>query len=191
MSEVLQKLRQVTSEGTPSTTSLPALADGLMPLDLRAGQTISQSAPQASPANLLVLPEQGKEKTMNDTSCRTLSNLLSNAMAIYSSEARANISSELKGAGTPALVSEWINTEWTNPEWLYCRDDKWRPIKPGVKPLVDGVPRRVVPSNDRNTEALEIDCENTQEARVMRLKGYGNAIVPQVAAQFIKAFMNV
>jgi DNA (cytosine-5)-methyltransferase 1 len=115
----------------------------------------------------------------------------SDASAIYSREARANISSELKGAGTPALVSEWINTEWTNPEWLYCRDDKWRPIKPGVKPLVDGVPRRVVPSNDRNTEALEIDCENTQEARVMRLKGYGNAIVPQVAAQFIKAFMNV
>lgn len=110
----------------------------------------------------------------------------SDASAIYNSEARANIPSELKGAGTPALVSER-----TNSEWLYCRDDKWRPIKPGVKPLVDGVPSRVVPSSDRSTEALEIDCENTQEARVMRLKGYGNAIVPQVAAQFIKAFMSV
>lgn len=28
----------------------------------------------------------------------------------------------------------------------------------------------------------------TQEARAMRLKGYGNAIVPAVAAEFIKAF---
>jgi hypothetical protein len=34
-----------------------------------------------------------------------------------------------------------------------------------------------------------IDPDNTQEARVMRLKGYGNAIVPQVAASFIKAFI--
>jgi hypothetical protein len=29
-----------------------------------------------------------------------------------------------------------------------------------------------------------------QEARVMRLKGYGNAVVPQVAAEFIKAFIS-
>jgi len=31
----------------------------------------------------------------------------------------------------------------------------------------------------------------TQEARVMRLKGYGNAIVAQVAAEFISAFMEL
>ena len=34
-----------------------------------------------------------------------------------------------------------------------------------------------------------INPNATQEARVMRLKGYGNAIVPQVAAEFIKAFI--
>jgi hypothetical protein len=38
-----------------------------------------------------------------------------------------------------------------------------------------------------NSEA--IDANNTQEARVMRLKGYGNAIVPQAASSFIQAFM--
>ena len=64
-------------------------------------------------------------------------------------------------------------------EWLYCRDGKYRPIESGLKPLVDGVPRGVVHSSDPR---------NTQEARAMRLKGYGNAIVPQVAAEFIKAF---
>jgi hypothetical protein len=30
---------------------------------------------------------------------------------------------------------------------------------------------------------------STGEARKMRLKGYGNAIVPQVAAAFIRAFI--
>lgn len=45
-------------------------------------------------------------------------------------------------------------------------DGKWRRIKPGIEPLAHGVP-----------------------ARVGKLRGYGNAIVPQVAAEFIAAFM--
>lgn len=65
--------------------------------------------------------------------------------------------------------------------WIYCRDGKYRPIESGLKPLVDGVPRGMVHSSDPR---------NTQEARAMRLKGYGNAIVPQVAAEFISAFMD-
>lgn len=65
-------------------------------------------------------------------------------------------------------------------EWIYCRDNKYRPVESGLKPLVDGVSRGMVHSSDPR---------NTQEARVMRLKGYGNAIVPQVAAEFIRAFM--
>lgn len=89
------------------------------------------------------------------------------------------------------LESERPNTEWDNPEWIYCRDSKYRPIKPCIKPLVDGVSERMGRGGDTSTETSEIDCENTQEARVMRLRGYGNAIVPQVAAEFIKAFMVV
>jgi len=34
------------------------------------------------------------------------------------------------------------------------------------------------------------DPQNTAEARVMRLKGYGNAIVPQVAQVFIEAYLD-
>lgn len=67
-------------------------------------------------------------------------------------------------------------------EWLYCRDGKYRPIESGIKPLVDGVPRGMVHSGDPR---------NTQEARAMRLKGYGNAIVPTLAAEFIKSYMEV
>jgi DNA (cytosine-5)-methyltransferase 1 len=78
-------------------------------------------------------------------------------------------------------------TEWHNPDWIYCRDNKYRPIKPSIKPLVDGVSERVVRSGDSSTS---IDADNTQEARLMRLKAYGNAIIPQVAAAFICAFMD-
>lgn len=54
---------------------------------------------------------------------------------------------------------------WGSPDWLFCRDGFWRPVEPGAFPLADGVP-----------------------ARVGRLRGYGNAIVPQVAAEFITSF---
>ena len=75
---------------------------------------------------------------------------------------------------------------WSEPDWLYCRDEKYRPIKPSIEPLANGLPRGMGYSSDPSEP---IDADNTQEARVMRLKGYGNAIVPQVAASFIKAFI--
>ena len=55
---------------------------------------------------------------------------------------------------------------WRDPDWLYCRDGKWRPIKSGLEPLVNGVP-----------------------GRVGKLRAAGNAIVPQVAAEFIAAYL--
>jgi DNA (cytosine-5)-methyltransferase 1 len=58
------------------------------------------------------------------------------------------------------------NSFWGTTDWLYCRDGKWRPVESGTFPLADGVP-----------------------GRVGLLRGYGNAIVPQVAAEFIRAFM--
>lgn len=57
---------------------------------------------------------------------------------------------------------------WRDPEWIYCRDKKYRPIKPGTFPLAHGV-----------------------SARVAKLRGIGNAIVPQVAAQIIGAYMEL
>lgn len=73
-------------------------------------------------------------------------------------------------------------------EWIYCRDNKHRPIKPGIQPLVDGVARGMVYSSD---PSAQIDPNKTAEARAMRLKGYGNAIQTQTAIAFITAFMSV
>ena len=57
------------------------------------------------------------------------------------------------------------NGFWQDVDWLLCRDGKWRTVEPGTFPLAHGV-----------------------SARVGRLRGYGNAIVPQAAAEFIQAF---
>jgi DNA (cytosine-5)-methyltransferase 1 len=55
---------------------------------------------------------------------------------------------------------------WSGIKWIECSDGKARPIKPGLEPLAHGL-----------------------SGRVQQLRAYGNAIVPQVAAEFIKAFM--
>ena len=56
---------------------------------------------------------------------------------------------------------------WTDSQLAHCRDGKTRrvPTEPAFFPLAHGVP-----------------------ARVVRLRGYGNAIVPQCAAEFIAAY---
>nr|WP_297388328.1 DNA cytosine methyltransferase [uncultured Roseateles sp.] len=56
---------------------------------------------------------------------------------------------------------------WRDADWLLCRDGRWRPVEPGTFPLAHGIP-----------------------SRVGLLRGYGNAIVPQVAAAFIDAYVN-
>ena len=57
---------------------------------------------------------------------------------------------------------------WESADWLFCTDGgKWRPVEPGTQPMAHGV-----------------------SSRVGRLRGYGNAIVPQVAAKFIQSLGN-
>jgi DNA (cytosine-5)-methyltransferase 1 len=72
--------------------------------------------------------------------------------------------------------------------YIPCADGKARPIKPGIEPLVDGLPKSLVRGGDTS---MAPDADNSAEARAMRLKGYGNAIVPQVAATFVKSVMDV
>ena len=75
---------------------------------------------------------------------------------------------------------------WSNCDWLQCSDGKARSIKSGLSPLVDGTPPDLV--QGRNTG---VQTEETKEARIMRLKGYGNAIVAPLATEFIKVCMEV
>jgi DNA (cytosine-5)-methyltransferase 1 len=54
---------------------------------------------------------------------------------------------------------------WGDADWLWCRDQKYRPVEPGTFPLAHESP-----------------------APVGRLRGYGNAIVAEQAAEFIAAY---
>lgn len=75
---------------------------------------------------------------------------------------------------------------WGTFDLIRCTDGKARRIEPGTFPLVARLPKGVVCGGD---SSLPINPQATAEGRVMRLKGYGNAIVPQLASEFIKAFL--
>lgn len=89
-----------------------------------------------------------------------------------------NIGGGTTGVGTREIVlpagvvtndaASPTNGFWRDADWLFCHDGKWRPVKPGLKPLVNGL-----------------------AGRVGQLRAYGNAIVAPVAEAFIKAYMGV
>ena len=70
--------------------------------------------------------------------------------------------SRWNGSGLPERPGHWDDVEF-----IPCIDGKARPVKPGVCLLAHGIP-----------------------GRVAQLRGLGNAIVPQVAATFIAAFLD-
>ena len=74
-----------------------------------------------------------------------------------------NKATEAAGHGRPAESAGF----WSGAEWIGCRDKKARLIEPGIEPLAHGI-----------------------SARVVRLRAYGNAIVPQTAAAFVGAFLD-
>ncbi|HCM3124988.1 TPA: DNA cytosine methyltransferase [Klebsiella aerogenes] len=77
-----------------------------------------------------------------------------------------------------------VNGFWRDADWLLCRDGKWRPVEPGTFPLVDGTAARL---GRVEPGVAKVASSN----RVGRLKGYGNAINAQAAAEFIRAYVEV
>ncbi|WP_426723763.1 DNA cytosine methyltransferase [Enterobacter cloacae complex sp. 302F9] len=77
-----------------------------------------------------------------------------------------------------------VNGFWRDADWLLCRDGKWRPVEPGTFPLVDGAAARL---GRVESGVARVASSN----RVGRLKGYGNAINAQAAAEFIRAYLEV
>jgi DNA (cytosine-5)-methyltransferase 1 len=80
----------------------------------------------------------------------------------------ANPGGEPQGLGSAAGWQAWTCRQpWEQSEAVEC-EDGWRRIEPGASPLVTGIP-----------------------ARLDKIRGYGNAIVPQLAAEFIGAAMSL
>ena len=82
---------------------------------------------------------------------------------------------------------------WSDYLWLPCADGKSRRV--GIRPsaVADGIPGGMDASGQAGLAQVEtIEILTThEEGRAMLLKGYGNAIVPEVAAVFIRACMGV
>jgi DNA (cytosine-5)-methyltransferase 1 len=69
-----------------------------------------------------------------------------------------------EGRSLPARGRDSERSPWSPSGAVWCRDGKWRHVEPGAFPLAHGI-----------------------SSRVGRLRAYGNAIVPQLAAVFIQA----
>lgn len=72
------------------------------------------------------------------------------------------VAAPVYGTGTPVSAGA-LHGFWQDADWPLCRDGKWRPVESGSFPLANGLPSAMV-----------------------RLRGYGNAINPWQAAQFIE-----
>jgi DNA (cytosine-5)-methyltransferase 1 len=84
---------------------------------------------------------------------------------------------------------------WRDAKWIWCRDEKHRPIEPGTSPLAHGLPRGMGNLPDDVQRLAELaglskqSLKNAKHYRKSSLHGYGNAIVPQVASEFIRAYL--
>ena len=87
--------------------------------------------------------------------------------------------------GTDSQRSIAASDPWSDYTIGHYRDGKARRIGRGIFPLAYGVPR----SMGQGQSGLRRILRSASGNRKGRLKGYGNAIVPQLAAVFIRAFM--
>lgn len=74
---------------------------------------------------------------------------------------------------------------WRDADWLFCRDGKWRPAERSFFGLDDGLSGGLVHGGAFVPASHPLAPSHKDARRVMRLRGYGNAIVPQAAAEAI------
>jgi DNA (cytosine-5)-methyltransferase 1 len=76
------------------------------------------------------------------------------------------------------------NGFWRAADWLFCRDGKWRPVEPGTFPLAHEL------APDVGCDGPGAPAYRPQDQAPWRagmLRGYGNAIVAELAAEFVRA----
>ncbi len=102
----------------------------------------------------------------------------------------AGIQQKVDGAGEAREpVSALRSGSWNDYEWILCGDNKIRRIpsaKSGICELVDGIPNDPL---QKHYEGVPIVTAQKVQGRAALLHALGNAIVPEVAARFIRATM--
>jgi hypothetical protein len=85
----------------------------------------------------------------------------------------------------------YSSNPWERYQLIYCQDGAVRriPVESVFFGVADGLSNGVDGSGNGGISEVDgFPLTRHKEGRPMLLKGYGNAIVPQVAAEFIKAF---
>lgn len=180
----------MTLKDSHSAISSPGSASGLTPCGAPDGLTVAPSGQVHAPASHSASQENAGDSTTPAT-CGphgfTLYRSAALTLSLVSRLAYADNKQRpltLPARGYEDISRQWnknsetvagfssdngaspVNGFWRDADWLFCRDGKWRPVKPGIKPLVNGTP-----------------------GRVGQLRAYGNAIVAPVAETFIRAYM--
>lgn len=128
----------------------------------------SRGLDKFSPPRLHV-PRQGRPnaagRSENDRVDDTVSERLEGHGEHKAEEGRAVENRPTAETGT-LNGSNTHSSIWSSVDWLWCRDKKWRPIEPKLKPLVNG-----------------------GASRVGRLRAYGNGICAPLAQAFIESYM--
>ena len=91
------------------------------------------------------------------------------------------------GGGIDAARNGESRSFWSGAVWIECSDGKARPTQPGIFPLVNGISGKVVvecPGKEAETLPRLV-------SRTGALRGAGNAIVPELSAEFIGAAMEI
>lgn len=87
-----------------------------------------------------------------------------------------------------------LGSFWSGHEWIVGADGKYRRVKPGLPLLAHGLPRGMAAVRAKLGELAKVaglDGKSLAGAKGFRtgsLKGFGNAIVPHVGAEFVRAF---
>lgn len=88
--------------------------------------------------------------------------------------------------GENATGSVAASSAWSDFRIVGCLDGKYRRLSATDEPLVAGIPRSMGSFEPR----IQGMAKRARRNRIGRLKGYGNAIAPQLAAVFIQSFMD-
>lgn len=97
-----------------------------------------------------------------------------------------------------------LDGPWRTADWLFCRDAKWRPVEARPQQMALGIPVDLGRSGDHGEdqgswgriaeslaqEEIGFPLGKVEYARATRLRGYGNAINPWLAAEFIASFLD-
>lgn len=129
--------------------------------------------------------EAGERTRLLGTSRSGSVDRLANAASVRGAEHEHDARERTEGSASDS--ADGRGNAWARSRLIPCRDGKLRRIssQSGDEPLAPRIPVALGPPKSE----LRRMARSARSNRVGRLRGYGNAIVPQVAAVFIRSVM--